>query len=505
MRTAWETLPIEFTGGLKTNISLLQQGTNFPGSASILINFEPSIEGGYKKIEGYNRWIDSVVPGTDVVRGVVVATKDNVVAVRNAKYYTCVGKTSWVEKYNIGDELGSRIRHTTFNFDGTPRVCMVDSFHKPVYYNTVADTITIDAAAPADVQGASQVVVFKNRLFFAKGPNIVYTAPYAHLDYNPANGAGVVNVGDTISGLIVFRDQLIVFCTDQIKRLTGSSPSDFALLDITKRTGAVNGDTIQEVGGDILYLGPDGIRYLSATEKNDDFGLQRASEDIQKDVLDTFSGVDSYASMVIRPKAQYRLFRYNESTPAESSRGILGVRFADQSSTGIEWAILKGMKVYVTDSKQFGNNEICLFANSTGYVYEMEQASSFDGASISCVFKTPFLPLGDPQLRKTIYKHTLYLKSNGRLELNFRMYLDYEVAEAIQPTSFLIEDENQGVTTYGTGIYGEDTYGGISRVVYKNQVVGSGFTVALSYSESSTRPAFSLDTAVLEYRTNDRK
>jgi hypothetical protein len=85
------------------------------------------------------------------------------------------------------------------------------------------------------------------------------------------------------------------------------------------------------------------------------------------------------------------------------------------------------------------------------------------------------------------------------------MYLDYEVAEAIQPTSFLIEDENQGVTTYGTGIYGEDTYGGISRVVYKNQVVGSGFTVALSYSESSTRPAFSLDTAVLEYRTNDRK
>ena len=56
MPTNRETYPIKFSGGLITNMSPLQQGMEMPGSARILRNFEPSIEGGYKRILGYDKY-----------------------------------------------------------------------------------------------------------------------------------------------------------------------------------------------------------------------------------------------------------------------------------------------------------------------------------------------------------------------------------------------------------------------------------------------------------------
>jgi hypothetical protein len=71
MPTTWETFPIEVKGGLVTNISPLQQGITAPGTARRLTNFEPSIEGGYKRILGYTKYDTAFVPpyGSPVVQG----------------------------------------------------------------------------------------------------------------------------------------------------------------------------------------------------------------------------------------------------------------------------------------------------------------------------------------------------------------------------------------------------------------------------------------------------
>ena len=71
MPTQWQTFPIEFQGGLVTNISPLQQGINAPGSARRLINFEPSIQGGYRRIEGFTKYDSSTIPpyGTPLIQG----------------------------------------------------------------------------------------------------------------------------------------------------------------------------------------------------------------------------------------------------------------------------------------------------------------------------------------------------------------------------------------------------------------------------------------------------
>ena len=56
MATAWQTFPVEFKGGLISNLSPLQHGTQAVGSASILKNYEPSLQGGYAKLKGYSKF-----------------------------------------------------------------------------------------------------------------------------------------------------------------------------------------------------------------------------------------------------------------------------------------------------------------------------------------------------------------------------------------------------------------------------------------------------------------
>ena len=51
-----QTYPIEFKGGLIDNLSPLQHGIAAPGSARVLSNFEPSIDGGYRRIEGFTKF-----------------------------------------------------------------------------------------------------------------------------------------------------------------------------------------------------------------------------------------------------------------------------------------------------------------------------------------------------------------------------------------------------------------------------------------------------------------
>src|SRR6056300_1439689 len=90
MATQWQTFPVPFTGGLITNISPLQQGINNVGSAFQLQNFEPSLDGGYRKVSGYEKFIEAQLPGTGAVQGLAVVPEEGrkkVIAVRNGTYY----------------------------------------------------------------------------------------------------------------------------------------------------------------------------------------------------------------------------------------------------------------------------------------------------------------------------------------------------------------------------------------------------------------------------------
>lgn len=515
MATQWQTYPLEFRGGLISNLSPLQQGINAVGSATILQNFEPNKNGGYSKILGFEKYSTTEVTGSGPILALKVISSGRVVVARKnssnqTQYYYGTG-TTWTSMATSVGTNGGKARHAEFNLNGDDKVIFVDGTNYPAIYNTSGNTMSFMTSSDStDVSGAEHVAIFKKTAFYAKGNNVYFTAPLTVDDFSVANGAGSINVGHDVTGLTVFRDQLIIFTTDTIQRVTGSSISDWSLSPITDRTGCINGDTIQEVGGDVIYLAPDGIRLLSATDRIGDFALNVASDTIHKDA-DTFLNTSSdFSSMVIREKAQYRIFAYVASELDSVAKGLVATKFIAQGSEGINWATTVGIKAYVSDSRYASDQETSMFANDDGYVYKMESGNSFDGDSIEAIYESPFMPINDPQIRKTFYKLTLYLTPTGTTSVDLSMIYDFNSDTTIQPPTQTISSTGTSVFLYGASdaIYnasGGATYGGELDKIYNTNIIGSGKTVAIRISDFSTNATFTLDTAVLEYRQNDRQ
>jgi len=533
MATQWQTFPFEFRGGLISNLSPLQHGTNAPGSATILQNFEVAKTGGYAKIKGFAKFSSTEVPGTGEVLAVKVISSGKAIVARKVDsaaitaetnlvsgdlnktaYYVGTG-SSWTlmddgagsPTYAVsGSTGGGKVRHVEYNLDGNDKVLFVDGTNYPAIYSTSGDDFEfMSSSNTTDVQGAEHVAIFKNTAFFAKDNNIFFTAPFTVDDFSAANGAGTLNVGHDVTGLAVFRDQLIIFTTDTIKRLTGNTSADYQLASITDRIGCINGDTIQEVGGDIMYLAPDGIRLLSATDRIGDFGLDVTSDSIKTDADALINSTTNFCSLILREKSQYRLFAFISGQQKSVAKGLIGTKFIAQGGSGINWSTTKGICATVADSRYEGDTETAMFANGDGYLYTMETGSSFDGSNIEATYESPYIPVTDPQTRKTFYKLTMYIEPTSGFDMDLHLKLDLGSRNTVQPAAINLSTSGGGLAYYGTAVYGTDSYGGSLDNVYVNNVIGSGKTVALRIDDHSTNSTFTLDTALLEFSQNDRQ
>jgi hypothetical protein len=399
---------------------------------------------------------------------------------------------------------GTKARFETYNFDGNPRTTMVDGENHPVCLCSFGNYSKIQTSA--DIVGATLVTEFKDHLFFAKNDLVTFSAPFDRLDYNPANGAGSFRLRSDVTGLIVFRTQLICFAEDEIKNLSGDSSTDFTLTTITDKLGCSEPDTIQEVGGDVLFLGPDGIRYLGGTDAFGDFALQLASRQIT-DKFETFiDNTKEYSSVVIRKKNQYRVFKY-EAGLDENAVGYVGMQKSDQSGQGFEWGSLKGINAYVSSSVYDNETEFVLFANDSGYVYRMESGNSFDGIAIPALLYTPYISVNDPNIRKTLFKISTYFDPEGLVDGSVTPRYNFNAPGTIQPNSIVFSGGGSFVF-YGSGVYGSSTFGGLPDTLLKSNTTGSFFTVSLEYEfgvDGTIMAPFTLDTVLLEYSTNDRK
>ena len=507
MPDRWQTYPFEFKGGLITNLSPYQQGIQAPGSARILRNFEPSVFGGYRRVEGYEKFDSAALSNTGNVRG-ILRYGGEVYAARGNDLFKSSG-SGWTQitdnaTYNsAGVTLGgsTKIRFLKYNFDGTDKFMLVDATGKPFRFDgTTFEQLT---SLASDTSGSSHIVNFKNHIFLGNGKSLIFSAPYEDDDFTSASGGGIINIADTITGLIVFRDQLIIFSESTINRLVGDSIGNFQLQPVSRDLGCVAEDTIQEIGGDIIFLGPDGLRLFSATDRVGDFSLGVVSKPIQTEMLDLISSsIEGFNSTVIREKSQYRIFGFNSGFTNSAAKGIAGTQLQE----GISWNDLRGFNAYVTFSEYDGFAERIYFGASDGYVYQMEQGNTQDGADIPATFATPFVPLGDSEVRKTIYKGTTYLDVNGDFDLEFSLKFDFDQPDSPQPDSILSTDAGASIS-YGSGIYGTSLFGTKQKAIFEVPTIGSGFTVSILYETTGTNTdaVFTIDAATLQFATYGRR
>ena len=594
MSDALQTYVSVMAGGLVTNVDPLTQSNNFSGSAVRLVNMEPSLEGGYRRISGfensygtltgsgkvlglsvngdinqgvlgcrkpssgnnylhwYNHYYDVALGSGEgsgftvgeTVSGVVSSSDSTAVTASG----TVISKTSDAIVVNFGrlpdnifatgNVLTGADSSATGTVASTPSVkgwqavttsgsptmtgvdvvrferynwteeilLLTDGVNPAAKYNGTTYTQITHANAPTDPKFSS---AFANHLWLAGDPaephNIYFSAPNADTDFDPANGAGVINIGFTVTQMKAFRNQLYVFGQNQIKRIIGDNYSNFTVENVTNDLGCVAPDTVVEFGGDIIFLGPDGIRPISGTSRIGDVELETVSREIQKTFENYTANEDvtKLKALVLRRKSQFRLF-----FEANTSLSLLAaIRKSPTAQSTFEFSQLVGIEATAVASGYIGQFEFVLHGDSSGKVYKQEEGDSFADDNIFSVYQTPYYFMGDPEVRKIFYKVKTFLRTEGEAVINVGIDFNFGDSEIATP-------ENFSLTTAGAASLFDnastifdttDIYDGNPSPTRSTNISGSGDSISVSYVTNSTSPSHTIQAVSVLYGTGDRR
>ena len=210
-----QTVPSAFTceGGLVLNKSTFMMQ---PGEALELENFEPDITGGYRRINGYSKYVTAVVPQTASAteKVLMVATFGSVVlASRGTSIYSATpGGSSWTSR-DSGRTGALKYRFERYNYDNTDKIIVVDGANAPTIFNSSLAASDVSESA---VAGAKHVASFRDHMFYSgmsgTPQELVFSKPFDEDNFSSGSGSGSIKVDYTITGIKVFRDNLFVFC-----------------------------------------------------------------------------------------------------------------------------------------------------------------------------------------------------------------------------------------------------------------------------------------------------
>jgi hypothetical protein len=484
------------------------------GTALRMINYEPSLSGGYRRISGFQNDYGTVT-GTGPVLGVHVNGElgDGIFACRKP-----TSGNNYLHKWNNSTEswdaittTGSptmtnvdRVRFIDYNWSGEV-LLLTDGINPASTYDGTSYVQITDSNAPTDPKYAEE---FASHIFLAGSStepyNLYFSAPVNALDFDPANGAGVINVGFTITAIKKFRNTLFVFGANSIKRLVGTSAANFTLENVTANLGCVAPDSVVEFGGDLLFLAPDGIRPISATDRIGDIELASVSKEIQ-DIFDNYylsENVTDISIVVIRKKSQFRFFFKNDA-----SLSLIGsIRKSQGKQSIFEYSQLIGIEANCVASGYIGQFEFVIHGDSNGKVHRQEQGTDFDGEDIFSLYQTPYFYMDDPDIRKNIHSINTYLKSEGSTEIFVGLYYDYEDVYSLNPNSYNFSTA-RAAAYYNSAIYddADSIYDGNPSPKALTNVSGSGKSVSISYVTENASPSHTIQAITMTYGLADRR
>ena len=498
-------------GGLNTSRDVLSQGETQPGSAVALINYEPSVTGGYRKINGFSNDYGTVT-GTGKVLGVCVANgvNDGILACRAPSsgsdylHYWDTATSAWVAVTTSGSPTMTgvtKVRFTKYNW-GSPKVTLTDGINPAATYNGTTYTQITHTDAPSAPKFSH---VFKNHMFLAGDPsentNLYFSAPYDETSFAPADGSGVINVGFPIVAIKSFRDVLYIFGTNNIRKLAGDNISNFVLQEVTDDLGCMASDSVIEIGGDLLFLSQDGLRPISGTDKIGDVNLETVSKDIQSIFTDIVFDIDleGLNAVVIRQKTQFRYF-----FAAADSQGIIGGFRQTPNGLQFEYSQMLGITATASDSGYIGQYEYVIHGDDNGKVHRQEQGNDFDGTDIFSVFQTPFFHMQDPEQRKVFYTVATYLRAEGDNEIVMSALYDYEDVDTLSPTNFTLSTEG-AAAYYNEALYDSTAiFDGNPAPVKRTNISGSGKSASFKFVTNDSNASHSIQGLVITFGVGDR-
>jgi hypothetical protein len=550
-------------GGLNSNENHLELSDNQPGAATRLVNYEVSLYGGYRRIEGFTEYNSSYPEvGAGLAEGpvlctaifksdtqgtiVIAARKD--IGAATYSFYRHVPNAAWV-KYDLSaaalghnhtdivrattDGVGTvnKIRFTKFNFGasitgvaGAPTnlIVFVDGVNPAIITDGVHwDLLTSSGNGTPHSPGGAAVLNkpslvdnFENHLFLGGDRTaesvVAHSAPNNAINFNVNDGAGQLSAGFDVVQFKPFRDNLFVFGENAIKKASPDTTSGFVLDNVTANVGCIARDSVVEIGGDLVFLSPDGFRPVAGTSRIGDVEIESISKNIQQLLTDlpiTYD-LDNLNAVVLRSKSQVRYFIGDDSRTVDASVGIIGgLRSADQR-LGWEFGELLGIRASCCDSAYVSGIELVLHGDYDGKVYKQESGKSFNGADIVAIYTTPYFDFGDTETRKIFRKVNTFVRAEGPITVNMSLTYDWDDPRVTRPSTYTQDSAGAPVKYNTLGIIYAGTnvnYGGTDKPIIITPIQGSGYAVQLTYVTLGVFDPYSIQGMVFEFSVAGRR
>lgn len=524
-----QTQPFGFAclGGLDINQSQFVLQQQQAGTAVDLVNFEVDSDGGYRRISGHEVVAAGRINSISTkIHGITPYTNGGAIAAVGTDIYLADSTLSdgtydsdtWLKINRSGGDIpaaSSGDNYTAFSALSVaartsqdnvkfaiyetaldPEIVIFDGVNAPLHFKAsaagehTAKTYWVTTISIGTGTNPAFGIIHQNRLVTSgssAAPNTVYYSEANDID-DFTNG-GEITLEDKVVGLKSFRGNIIIFCEDSIHQLQDINGTP-AVIPITKQVGCLSGDTIQEIGGDLVFLAPDGIRTLAATQKIGDTELSSVSRQIQPLIVDDIvNNINNLTvrSTVIRRKNQYRLYYSNLSEAESLGKGVIGTL----TSNGFAWSEIHGFQATCTatafnhlgiESTFHGTNDgyILNSDNDTSSVFKLAGAS----VDIECSYTTPHLDFGDAATRKTLNFVKLDVKAEGTVTPKLSINFDNGDTDTLQPPTYTMNTLT-APSLFNTAVFGTNTFSSPKKSSEKQSVQGSGHNVSFTIQAES--------------------
>jgi len=513
-----------------------------PGFATKLKNFEVGTEGGYRRVSGFTRFGEDNATNpnsTNPILGLAVYA-DGVIACSGDGIFFSQDGISWMQ-LNKASVANSGDNYSTFNarsnnartgqgqchfdiYEGTSdygEILIVDGANKPFYFKMTgtgalntrtfyAEEITVSGTISPTVgtiHDKHYVVAGDNN-----NKNVIYYSGVNDITNFSAGTAGNIALEDAVIGLKSFRNELFIFCKNSIHKLVSiNDASNIAIVPVTDNVGCLDGHSIQEIAGDLIFLAPDGFRTVAGTSRIGDIELSSISKQIQPLVQKIANKVNTFtiSSVVIGDRSQYRLF-YSDSSAdtTATSRGIIGTLRPGSTANptaGFQWSETLGIQApAITAGFNSLGLEQYFHGDFEGRVFLHDNGNSFNGANVVAEYQTPDIDYGDLGTLKTLHFIKMSFGPEGRVQPTLRVRFNYDDPNHPQPDDYLLASIPPP-SLLGDALFGEGVFGASEKPLVRQQIQGSGHSNFFKLRSDDIRTPYTINGFFIDYIPSGRR
>lgn len=264
------------------------------------------------------------------------------------------------------------------------------------------------------------IAIYKGRVWAASDSSIYFSALGKYNDFTTPDDAGYIKnfhtYTDDIIALNTYKDYLAIYKKQKVYLLTGSSTEDFAVVPFADK-GVSSFSGVVTVNNKQYFLN----QGIFALEQSGQLNQIQLGEEITKNIKPEFNKfdrtrLDEVIAIHYERKNQVWYF-----IPYKEDEYFHTVWINDYINKA--W-FKRVIPQYITTACLL--DEDLLTADRDGKIYKEDIGLTFNGAPVCFMWKSPFLGIGNPNVRKTIDEFNFVLDESYDNNFHFSVYKNFD-------------------------------------------------------------------------------